>query len=289
MISVHYVSCEVTDPTFLNISSPKGCGEYCLMLFSGPINVTTDDVTQPVEAGTCIIFRPGTPQNISPLHDSVLNAVYFSMPEEEYEAYHLNSDAIFRPQNPDRILRNLQRIEREFYTKMPFWEDRADTYVRQTLIEFARIRRAEELEANHDRPMYNLFCQARNMMLINCEKEWSSTNMCEMVSLSRSQFYKYYVDYFGISPIQDLNNARIEKAMNLLTNKKFQVTDVAKLCGYASIHHFSRTFKEHTGLSPLAYLKALARGERPTLIQPPPEEDASSGNDPDTPTALTLS
>ena len=90
--------------------------------------------------------------------------------------------------------------------------------------------------------------------------------MCEMVSLSRSQFYKYYVDYFGISPIQDLNNARIEKARNLLTNRNFQVTDVARLCGYASIHHFSRTFKEHTGLSPLAYLKSIAPEDQNDLL-----------------------
>ena len=52
---------------------------------------------------------------------------------------------------------------------MPFWEDRADTYLRQTLIEFARIRQEEELKVNHDRPLYNLFCQARNLMLMICE------------------------------------------------------------------------------------------------------------------------
>lgn len=261
MITVNYVSCEVKDPQLLNINRPKGSGDYCLMLFSGPMNVTTDDITQPVEANTCVIYRPHTPQNLSPLHNSVISYVNFSMPVQDYEDYRLNSDAIFHPQNPDRILRNLQRIEREFFTKMPYWEDRADTYVRQILIEFARIRQTAELEVNHERPMYNLFCQARNMMLMNCEKEWSSTNMCEMVSLSRSQFYKYYVDYFGVSPIQDLNNARIEKARNLLTNRNFQVTEVAERCGYSSIHHFSRTFKEHTGLSPLAYLKSLAPDE----------------------------
>ena len=266
MISVNYVRCEITDPQFLRINRPKGSGDYCLMLFSGPINVTTDDITRPVEGGTCVIFRPDTPQNISPLHGSSLSVVHFTMEKQDFEAYRLNSDAVFHPQNADRVFRNMQRIEREYYTKMPYWEDRADTYVRQLLIEFARIRKTEDLEVGHDRPMYNLFCQARNMMLMNCEKEWSSTNMCEMVSLSRSQFYKYYVDYFGVSPIQDLNNARIDKAKHLLTNRNFQVTEVAELCGYASIHHFSRTFKEHTGLSPLAYVKSLTPEDRPEFM-----------------------
>ena len=81
--------------------------------------------------------------------------------------------------------------------------------------------------------------------------------MSQMVDLSRSQFYKYYIDFFGISPMADLQQARIEKAKNLLTNRELQVTEVAERCGYASIHHFSRTFKEHTGLSPLQYVKQV--------------------------------
>ena len=75
-----------------------------------------------------------------------------------------------------------------------------------------------------------------------------------MVSLSRSQFYKYYTDFFGVSPMQDLTAVRIEKAKQLLTNKNLQVTEVAYRCGYNSIHHFSRTFKEHCGMSPVAYV-----------------------------------
>ena len=94
-------------------------------------------------------------------------------------------------------------------------------------------------------------------MLANCEREWASTNMCEMVSLSRSQFYKYYSDFFGVSPMADLQKARIEKAKILLSDHALSVTEVARRCGYRSIQHFSRTFREHCGISPLNYQKGL--------------------------------
>ena len=130
-----------------------------------------------------------------------------------------------------------------------------DALTRQILITIAREQDAEKIQEENERKLYNLFCQARYTILSNCEKEWASTNMSQMVSLSRSQFYKYYNDFFGVSPMADLQEARIEKAKFLLTNDRLQVTEVAKRCGYASIHHFSRTFKEHCGMSPLAYVK----------------------------------
>ena len=114
-----------------------------------------------------------------------------------------------------------------------------------------------EKESIGDPALYKLFKEARYTMLTNCEREWASTNMPGMVSLSRSQFYKYYHDFFGLSPMQDVNLARIEKAKVLLTNENYKVTEVAQMVGYSSIHHFSRTFREHVGMSPLAYVKAV--------------------------------
>ena len=47
----------------------------------------------------------------------------------------------------------------------------------------------------------------------------------------------------------------IEKAVSLLGYSKISVTETAKLCGFSSVHYFSRKFKERTGVNPTHYLK----------------------------------
>ena len=52
-----------------------------------------------------------------------------------------------------------------------------------------------------------------------------------------------------------LLNARIEKAICLLKYNQTSITETAALCGFTSLHYFSRKFKEKTGAPPSAYLK----------------------------------
>jgi len=52
-----------------------------------------------------------------------------------------------------------------------------------------------------------------------------------------------------------LENVRIERAVDLLTTGDVQIGDVAELCGFSDIYHFSKTFKAKMGVSPSAYRK----------------------------------
>ena len=161
------------------------------------------------------------------------------------------------PEDPARVKQYFEQLNIEFYTKEMQYRQQLDSLLRSLFVMLSRESYEKSPAITERLKLYRMFLEARFTMLSNCEKEWASTNMPDMVSKSRSQFYKYYVEFFGISPMADLNRARIEKAKILLTNHDRSVTDVASLVGYASIHHFSRTFKEHTGMSPLQYVKRV--------------------------------
>ena len=51
---------------------------------------------------------------------------------------------------------------------------------------------------------------------------------------------------------QYLNIIRLEKAIDLLNHntERLSVTDIASLCGFDTIRHFNRVFRELTGFSP---------------------------------------
>lgn len=59
--------------------------------------------------------------------------------------------------------------------------------------------------------------------------------------------------YYGDTPLQYLNNVRIEKAKDLLRHSDEKICTIGQLVGFETTNHFIRLFKEKTGVPPLVY------------------------------------
>lgn len=69
--------------------------------------------------------------------------------------------------------------------------------------------------------------------------------------LSR-EFSKYFEDLnFG----DYIRKLRIEKAVNLIENSSYTLTEIAYMTGFSDQSHFTRIFKSHTGKNPSSYRK----------------------------------
>lgn len=69
--------------------------------------------------------------------------------------------------------------------------------------------------------------------------------------LSR-EFSKYFEDLnFG----EYVRKLRIEKAINLIQNTTYTLTEIAYMTGFSDQSHFTRIFKLHTGKNPSSYRK----------------------------------
>ena len=257
MIKVNHIGFDVTGKNYEQVCRTKGSGDYLMIFAISSLDVCLENEIAVAAPSAVVIFKPGQKQEFSAVRDYRLSYVHFSASSAEMERFKVPMGQVFYPKNPELVQQFIEQIFREYYTKEALYEDEIDSLLRNLFVSISRDYVKAEKEEVSNSSLYPLFCEARFTMLSNCEKEWASTNMCQMVSLSRSQFYKYYDEFFGLSPMADINIARIEKAKVLLTNEKNTVTEVAALCGYQSIHHFSRTFKEHTGVSPLQYVKAV--------------------------------
>lgn len=73
--------------------------------------------------------------------------------------------------------------------------------------------------------------------------------------LSR-EFSKYFEDLnFG----DYIRKIRIEKAINLIQNSNYTLTEISYLTGFSDQSHFTRIFKLHTGENPSSFRKKTAK------------------------------
>lgn len=71
--------------------------------------------------------------------------------------------------------------------------------------------------------------------------------------LSTSRFTALFRQTFGQSPYQFVLRMRLQHARDLLRGSTMGLPQIAELCGFSDIHHFSKAFKNSTGHSPAAY------------------------------------
>ncbi len=80
--------------------------------------------------------------------------------------------------------------------------------------------------------------------------------MAEMVNLSPGYFSNLFRSEVSMSFSDYLIQVRIENAKSLLRRFDLSVEAISKKCGFNSLAHFSRTFKDRCGLSPLKFRKS---------------------------------
>ncbi|MBE6762025.1 MAG: helix-turn-helix transcriptional regulator [Ruminococcaceae bacterium] len=87
----------------------------------------------------------------------------------------------------------------------------------------------------------------------HCDEKLNLKSMAKATGYSVSHFCALYKKLFSTSPIDDLLNARLEMAKKLLTLRNHKISEIADLCGFSSIYHFSKFFKNKTGKNPSEY------------------------------------
>ena len=92
-------------------------------------------------------------------------------------------------------------------------------------------------------------------------------DVCRQGGFSVSQLQKKFKSTTGLTVMSYLSELRIEEAKYLIRQKKHNFTEIAEMLCFASVHHFSRRFKNFTALSPTEYAKSLG-AVIPSLAEP---------------------
>jgi len=106
------------------------------------------------------------------------------------------------------------------------------------------------------RNSYGVLLRAMKHLEENCFRaDLSITELANKCNMSEVYFRKLFLAQMGVSPKQYILDIRIEKAKQLLSDGMLKVGAVAEKCGFTNQYHFSRIFRQKTGLTPSEYMK----------------------------------
>lgn len=87
------------------------------------------------------------------------------------------------------------------------------------------------------------------------ERPLHLAELAEISGISQYHFCRLFKHSMGIAPYQYVLQQRMEKAKELLQQKKHAIAEIALLVGFADQSRFTRHFRKHVGVTPRMFLK----------------------------------
>lgn len=92
--------------------------------------------------------------------------------------------------------------------------------------------------------------KAQAMMIQRMAQGCSIEQVARECAMSRSHFSRAFKNATGHSPHDWLRRAKLDKAEQLLMDKRFTICQVALECGFNDQSYFTRVFRAMNGVSP---------------------------------------
>ena len=93
---------------------------------------------------------------------------------------------------------------------------------------------------------------------------------CTRLNMSRTSFYYKLKALTDQAPGDYVRLIRLKRAMQLLKEQKYTITEVAEMTGFSDAKYFREVFKKHFNISPSQYAKEegnIGEGKQQTELQ----------------------
>lgn len=154
----------------------------------------------------------------------------------------------------DPEIENMMRqIHREEKAKEIGWQIRCKAFLLQTIVYLTR-NYVKEILSGKDSTKRAKMLERLSGVMFYIEEHYNepirTKELADLVHLSTDRFHHMFRECMFMSPLQYINNVRLHKAMNLLKQDGFTVTEIAEKAGFPDYNHFGRMFRKQFGCTP---------------------------------------
>lgn len=118
----------------------------------------------------------------------------------------------------------------------------------------ANAEQSSQLKLNMSNSLLNLLV---NYMCDNLNRNLRINDLVRYSGSNKTTISNIFHKEFGKSPIEYFTALKIERAKVYLREETYNITQIAEVLGYSSVHYFSRCFKKVTGMAPSQYANSV--------------------------------
>lgn len=124
--------------------------------------------------------------------------------------------------------------------------------------------------------------EASDLMQANIEEPIALEELASLLSVSRRQLERLFNKYLDCSPSRYYLRLRLGRARQLLKQTSLPIIEIASICGFVSMPHFSKCYRTHLGLTPkeerLGLVADAQKGGAEVEDSTAAQRDSSQGN-----------
>lgn len=257
-------------PLHVDYSSTKCFPTHELFIYlDGKSRWTLGDTTYEMSKGDIVLIPKGTDQknyHVTVLEPVTFVNIYFLCDDISHDNIDCNLTALRCTENnstncPVSELHksHSDSLCNKFLKIGKIWLAKGDNYYTASMSLLYDIISSIRTEQNTYFPASQY--RALRPSIDYMEKKYycSDFDYKEMAALSGysySYFKKQFIKKYGCSPVKHVTGLRVSLACELLVTDRYQITEIAEMCGFENVQYFSSTFKKATGVSPSRYQQA---------------------------------
>ncbi|HEV3223800.1 MAG TPA: AraC family transcriptional regulator [Puia sp.] len=181
----------------------------------------------------------------------------------DFSQYHFSNDA--------EIAETINKIIRNCTSSDKAKNIYADLSLKELLVRLVQSQYLKRVEMDKD-DKKNLSRQHFLLDYIHghLTEKLGVDSLSRKAYMSRNEFFKWFRNQFGISPLEYINRERIKLAKQLLGGQNTTVTETAYQCGFTDVNYFVRLFKKSEGITPGTFKEFVLR-DSPALVPSVPQ------------------
>jgi AraC-like DNA-binding protein len=227
----------------------------------GNMRTTVDDHEYVLSQGKAMLYGPGQYHMQKTDGSTFINFITISfdmkMTKEDEEAM---KNRVFSVGNDQaEIIKNILAENR---IAQPYYETMIINELKRFIIGLIRMiildQRVSSLNSMAKKHVESdVVKRAQTYIHENLGKDIKIDDIARYANLSKPHLSAIFKKLTSVTPNEYMINARLTKGKELIRDGKLNITEIAEVLGYSSIHYFSRQFKKRYGVSPSEYSNSI--------------------------------
>lgn len=229
---------------------------YCIC---GKGEITADGERYFLNKGETFVVNSGCFHSIKCISEEALHYHCLIPSEELCDSFGFNIfETKYTPEIPnDMYLKEIfETIAKEYEKKQSYYKTKIKAEILNMFVYLSRNYTVTIPSGGISAAKKKMVKTAIRYIKNNCEKHMKIEDIAKITGFSRYYFCHSFKEMMGMSVINYINMLRCEKAKSYIYSGKYNISEIALMCGFENFSYFTKTYKKHMGMLPSEEFKS---------------------------------